>query len=339
VSKPDNTTFLDPSAFQNKDILISGGAGVLGRELIRQLIPFAPKITVVDNFSPLRRSLDSNQSEIEKAIHRFLTGFPEVNLIQEDLRQSCKNLPQRPFDLVFHLAAEAPGLNPKQNTHQSLYQNNLQIGQNIARFCQKYPPGKLLFTSSSCVYPDDAPVPTPEIPLQGTTPEKGNRGYGQAKKDLETLFTNDATNFGYPCCLIRLFNLYSPEDTWSGPGGHVIPSLRQKLLNGGGQPVVVWGSGNQTRAFLHTYDASRAIIGLIALPNPPTEVINVGSSKEFSMKKLIQILSADLPDPPGVIFDSTMPEGAKRKACDATRLKKLLPWWEETIDLEEALRD
>src|SRR5947209_12806292 len=221
-------------------VLVTGGAGFVGSYLVEDLLALGASVRVVD---------DESTGSFDNLAH-----LPDVEVIKGDLtdpdvvRRSVAGM-----DVVLHLAARAYGMlrsmenNPevfRDNTLMALHVLDASVGAGVER---------LLMVSSSCVYPDDAPIPTPELPVNTGLPESVNEGYGWAKRMLEIQSRYVSEKHGLPIAVVRPFNAYGGRYRWQGEASHVVPSLVKKVLDQNG-PVVVWGSGRQVRDLLHARD-------------------------------------------------------------------------------------
>lgn len=291
-----------------KSVVVPGGAGFIGSSVVDELVANGASVSVIDDESSGDLSrLASHQGRI--AIHRS-------DLCAMDLAALFRGA-----DAVLNLAGMAPGLTSDESRHERLYHGNLQIADAVLAAALAAEVPRLLVVSSSCVYPDDAPVPTPELSLDGSAPESANRGYGLAKREIERRATAAA---GGPTriTVARPFNACGPRDQAYGPGAHVIPSLLGKILDPAVPEVVVWGSGRQTRSFIDVRDAARAML-LLVEHHPVPEPVNIGSDDEIPLGDLVRLLMELSGVFKPVRFDLTKPEGALRKSCDSSRLREL----------------
>lgn len=175
-------------------------------------------------------------------------------------------------------------------------------------------PAIYVYASSSCVYPDGIILPaTEEWGLAGE-PEEANRGYGWAKRVGELACKYS----GVPCTIVRLANIYGPSYDWSKPHKHVIPSLIEKMLRGD-DPLIVWGSGNQTRSFMYEVDCAKRMIALSAHPG----TYNMGGV-EISIRDIVQLLKGIIGYKGQIVYDLTKPEGPLRKAQSTKKMDKIL---------------
>jgi len=306
-------------------VAIPGGAGFIGSYLVEQLVVAEALVTVIDNLESGRRSnLDTVKSEID---------FIEADVTNISL---CR----RHFagqDLVLNLAGRAPGVGFSHMHHNDLLARNLQIGSAVLEGARQAQVKRSLVVSSSCVYPDEAPVPTPELPVFTGEPEQVNSGYGWAKRFLELQARYYADHFAMEIAVARPFNAYGGRDVAQGERSHVIPALIDRLLSDAPQ-FTVWGSGRQTRSFIHARDVA-AGLRLITERYAVCDPVNVGHDQEISIQDLVALLMELSGIHKPVIFDTSKPEGARRKSADTTKLRQVTGGFESQTDLRQGLAE
>lgn len=311
-------------AWAGSRVAVAGGAGVVGAALCERLVALGARVRVVDNLSSGRRE---NLKAIAGAVEWVEGDLRDRGFARGSLAGS---------DVVLNVAGYAPGLMERPD-HGKIEAENLAIAEGIGAAVDALGVRRYLVVSSSCVYPDDAPVPTPEMALEGTVPEHGNRGYGWAKRKIEAAAQAlGRRRHGISVRIARPFNVLSPLDRKTGEGGHVIPSLLERVLSG--DVVNVWGSGAQTRSFIHAADLAEGLLGLAALDSGVDAApVNIGSDEEISMAQLVALLAELSGVPLRVAYDLSKPEGALRKAADCRRLRRLLPWYRARYGVREGL--
>lgn len=292
--------------WSNKQVLVTGGAGLIGSHMVEELVRRGAAVTVVDN---LKRGRIENLAAVREKI-RFR---------QEDLTDPavCERA-CRDQEVVLHLASDAYGLSYSHTHHGEIMTNNLRLNANVLEACAQTGVKRLLTISSSCVYRDDAPVPTPEGEGFAGDPEQGNSGYGWSKRVLEIHAGYFQRDHGMEIAIVRPANVYGPRDPITGPGTHVIPSLIRKVLFQEG-PVVVWGSGDQARDFVYVTDAVAAML-LLTEHYACGVPVNLGSMQSTSIRALVGLLLELSGVRKEVIFDRDKPEGSKNKCVDNRRL-------------------
>jgi nucleoside-diphosphate-sugar epimerase len=313
------------SFWPGKKVAVPGGAGFIGSYLVEQLVAADAKVTVIDNLESGRRS---NLDGVKGAIDFIEADVADVPL--------CRRL-FRGQDVVLNLAARAPGVGFSHMHHDNLLARNLQIGSAVLEGARQAGVKRTLVVSSSCVYPDEAPVPTPELPVFTGEPERVNSGYGWAKRYLELQARYYAENYAMEIAVARPFNAYGARDLEVGERAHVIPALIERLFSDAPQ-LVVWGSGRQTRSFIHGRDVA-AGLRLITAHYAVCDPVNVGHDREISIKDLVKMLMDLSGIRKEVVFDTSKPEGCRRKAADMTKLRQVTGGFEPQTELRQGLRE
>jgi GDP-L-fucose synthase len=196
---------------------------------------------------------------------------------------------------------------------------------------------KLLFLGSSCIYPKMAPQPLKEEYLLTGLLEHTNEPYAIAK--IAGIKMCDAYRSQYGCNFVSVMptNLYGPNDNYDLKNSHVLPALLRKFHESkiSEQPeVVVWGSGNPRREFLHADDMADACVYLMKKYNEEG-LINIGVGEDLSIKELAELIKEIVGYKGKIVFDSSRPDGTPRKLMDVTKLSSL--GWKATIGLKEGI--
>jgi len=308
---------------KHREVVVPGGAGFIGSYLVEQLVAEGARVTVVDNLESGRLA------NLEGVLDRI--EFVEADVADLAL---CRDL-FRDKDVVMNLAARAPGVGHSHTHHPELLGRNLQIGSAVLEAARQAGVPRVLVVSSSCVYPEDAPVPTPELPAFTGEPEQVNSGYGWAKRYLELQAHHYAERFGMEIAIARPFNAYGARDLGSGERAHVIPALIERLLSDEPE-LVVWGSGDQTRSFIHARDVA-AGLRLLTERYAVCDPVNVGHDRETAVRDLVEMLMDLAGLRKRVVFDTSKPEGCLRKAADMTKFRRVTGGFEPTTDLRTGL--
>ncbi len=311
--------------WEGKRVAVPGGAGFIGSYLVEQLVAEGAGVTVLDNLESGRLS---NLSAVADRIAFHHADVTDTVLCREAFAG---------HDVVMNMAASAPGVGHSHTHHGELLGRNLQIGSAVLEAARQARVPRFLVVSSSCIYPDDAPVPTPELPALTGEPERVNAGYGWAKRLLELQARHYADRSGMQIAVARPFNAYGARDLASGGRSHVIPALIERLLSDAPE-LVVWGSGDQTRSFIHARDVA-AGLRLVTERFAGCDPVNVGHDRETSMRELVALLMDISGTPKKVVFDTTKPEGCRRKAADTTKLRAVTGGFAPTTGLREGLAE
>jgi len=306
-------------------VVVGGGGGFLGSYLVPALAARGADVTVVDNFENGSTALADEMSR-------------DVRIVEADLRnrQTCDEH-LRGCDVFINLAAKASGVGFSRAHHGEMLIDNLLCGLVPLQAAVKQAVPRVVVTSSSCVYPDDAPVPTSELdPFLGL-PETVNQGYGWAKRMQELAARFLARESAVRFTVIRPFNLYGANYPWrSTEKGHVVPSLVKRVLDGE-DPLVVWGSGQQRRNLLHGTDAAEVILRVIE--SGTDEPVNIGYEEATSVAELVTLICDVTGRQPAVVFDRSRPDGAPQKSADATRLRQLTRGYEPQVSLRHGIEE
>ena len=304
-------------------MVVGGGCGFVGSYLVPVLVARGAHVTVVDNFENGRSAA---------------ADFRGVRVVEGDLRDrgTCADV-LVDCDLFVNLAAKASGVGFSRTHHGEMLIDNILCGLVPLRAAVEHGVPRVVVTSSSCVYPDDVQVPTPELSPFIGSPESVNEGYGWAKRIEELAAQYLSREAGLRVTVIRPFNLYGANYPWrSAEKAHVVPSLVKRVLDGE-DPVVVWGSGQQRRNLLHGRDAAEIITRVI---ESGTEgAVNIGYEDATSVAELVALVCDVTGRHPSIVFDRSRPDGASRKAADATRLRALTGNYMPRVTLREGIEE
>lgn len=297
--------------WSRRRVLVGGGCGFLGSYLVPELAARGATVRVVDNLQ------NADRSSLDAVGH-------QIEVIEADLGEPsvCGRVSEGQ-DVVINLAAMAYGVGYSTAHHGQMLAHNLLCGLPLLEAARQKRVPRYVVMSTSCVYPDDAVTPTPELDTFDGRPESVNAGYGWAKRIQELAARYYAEEHGMCITVLRPFNLYGANDRWeSDTKAHVIPSLVRRIVRGD-DPVIVWGSGDQRRNFLHGRDAARLMARVIAR-DPGPEPINLGFEVETSVRELVELICEVAGARPRIRFDASKPEGKPHKAADSTRLRRII---------------
>lgn len=312
------------SFWKNKTALVTGGAGFIGSYLTELLVEAGAKVTVADVLS--RGSRD-----------RIQTVANQVDLKQVDLFdiQKCKAV-CKDQEVVFNLAAKVSGIEYNRFHMADMFEANMKLQMNVLHAAAESGVKRFLQVSTACIYPHDAKVPTPESEGDRSSPEPTNEGYGFAKLMGEKLAKYYTRERGIEVVIGRPFNAYGPRDHFDEATSHVIPAIMKRVLNGD-DPVTIWGSGNQSRVFVHAKDIACGMM-LITEKAPAATPINIGHDHEVTIKELFKLICKVTGKKPKPNFDTTKPDGYPRRAADVTLLRKYTGFV-PSISLEDGLKE
>lgn len=297
--------------------LVAGVAGFLGSNLARELLNRNIKVVGLDNHA------SSGQHNLES-----LVGAPNFKFIQASVDSELKTLVPEPLDYIFHLAS--PASPPKyQKLGLETIRANTTGTENLARLAIANS-ARLIFFSTSEVYGDPLQNPQTEDYWGNVNPIGPRSVYDESKRLGETivfhLIRTEALNAG----VIRIFNTYGPGmDPWDG---RVVSTfIRQALL---GEPMTVFGDGQQTRSFCYVDDLVEGIIKMAF--SKEMGPINLGNPVENKILELGEVISKHLGCELRHINSQLPVDDPKRRCPDISRAKSLLAW-EPRTNLEEGI--
>jgi GDP-L-fucose synthase len=309
--------------FPYQKIVITGGAGFLGRFVIEKLKAW-PQATV---FVP--RSVDYN-----------LVEAADVKRLLAD---------QQP-DMVIHLAAVVGGIGHNQKNPGRFFYDNLMMGVQLIEQSRLHGVRKFVATGTVCAYPKHTPVPFKEDDLWNGYPEETNAPYGLAKKMMLVQSQAYREQYGFNSIFVLPANLYGPGDNFDLETSHVIPALIRKCVEArrAGTPFVeVWGSGTASREFLYVEDCAAGIVQAAASYDE-SEPVNLGNGREVVIKDLVELIARLARFDGEIRWQPARPDGQPRRQLDTTRafekfgfrattaledgLKKTIEWYEKSLE-------
>ena len=280
----------------DKKILITGGAGFFGTQVVRQLL---------------------------------MNGAARENILvprsrETDLRrwENCVRV-VKDRDVVIHLAAKVGGIGYNQAYPADLFYDNAIMGIQLVEAARQENVEKCVIAGTICAYPKFTPVPFREDNLWDGYPEETNAPYGLAKKMLLVQSQAYRRQYGFNSIYLLPVNLYGPGDNFDPESSHVIPALIKKFTdaNRNGDPFVeVWGTGAASREFLYVDDAARGLVLAAEQYNKP-DPVNLGSGMEITIRDLVTLIQ-ELTGYRGEIrWDTSKPDGQPKRCLDVSRAR------------------
>ena len=241
-------------------------------------------------------------------------------------------------DYVFMAAAKVGGIMANNTYRAEFLYDNLAIQTNVIHSSYLTQVKKLLFLGSSCIYPKMAPQPLREEYLLTGALEPTNEPYAIAK--ITGIKTCEAYRDQYGCNFISAMptNLYGPNDNYDLNSSHVLPALIRKFHEAKykHQPsVVIWGSGQPRREFMHADDLADALYFLMQKYND-REFVNVGTGEDLTINELAILIKRVVGYEGKIEHDISKPDGTPRKLLDVGKLNAM--GWKAKISLEEGIR-
>jgi GDP-L-fucose synthase len=280
-----------------KKILVTGGAGFLGQEVVAQLIA---------------QGADPDRIAIPRSREYDLCQMPNCQKVVEGQ------------DLIIHLAAHVGGIGLNQIKPAELFYDNLMMGTQLIHAAYQAKVSKFVCVGTICAYPKFTPVPFKEEDLWNGYPEETNAPYGVAKKALLVQLQAYRQQYGFNGIYVLPVNLYGPRDNFDPASSHVIPALIRKVYEAqqrGDQTLPVWGDGSPTREFIYAEDAARGIVAAAISYDQP-DPVNLGTNTEISIKDLIEII-CDLMGYQGqLVWETDKPNGQPRRCLDTQKAEQ-----------------
>jgi len=313
-------------------ILVTGGAGMIGSNLVKRLVKEGKDVFVVDNL--WRGKLSYLQDETGKSVIPLDSRFFHRDLSVAD---SCDDLAAQ-VDGIVHLADVVAGIDYVFNNQGNLFRQNLLINSNVIASARKAKANlrAFLYAGTVCSFPltlqntFDA-QPLREEELYPAMPESAY-GWSKLMGQYEAELLEKET--GIPVSVLMFHNVYGAPCDF-GERSQVIPALIRKAVNYPAEPFIVWGSGRQGRAFIHVNDIVEAI-SLALDKGLGKGVIQIGPAVCTSIGEIAQMIVRLSGKAIDIVFDTSKPEGDLARRADYTKAKTVLGW-EPRVSLEEGL--
>ena len=298
--------------FARKKVLITGGTGLIGRQVVKILCDAGAKVTIV--------SLDKIVVD-RRAKHIFgdLTDY-----------SFCKKI-TRNCDFLFPLAGIKGSLDVTLKKPASFFVPLLMMNTNILEAARVNKVKKAVYTSSIGAYsPASVFREYTDENLEFNKPPM-DMFPGWAKRMAEFQIRAYQIQYGlYNFAIVRPCNVYGPGDNFDPENAMVIPSLMAKIARGD-DPVIIWGDGSAIRDFLFSRDAAEGII-MALYSGTNGKFINLGSGRGFTIRELVETLARFIDFK--YKFDKSKPSGFPKRVMDITLAKKLLHWHPATSLIE-----
>lgn len=296
-----------------KKILVCGAGGFIGSHLVKRLKEEGHRVIGVDLKYP-------EYSE-SSADFFALMDLREVNLVRSIMNTS--------FDEVYQLAADMGGAGfVFSGKHDAdIMHNSALININISQRAVEVGVGKLFFSSSACMYPQEnqLDVNNPNCAESTAYPANPDSEYGWEKVFSERLYLSYARNYGLDVRIARFHNIFGTEGTWKGGREKAPAAMCRKIAEvAKGGTVEIWGDGLQTRSFLYI---DECLEGIIRLMNHSTaiEPVNIGSDEMVSINQLARMI-AQIAGKDFFVSHIDGPLGVRGRSSDNTLIKEKLGW-------------
>jgi GDP-L-fucose synthase len=291
--------------WDDKKVLITGGAGFLGSHLVEEL---------------QRRGLPKGNITTPRSKEADLR-------VWENCLDVCDDQ-----DMVIHLAASVGGIGFNQENPATLFYDNAIMGVQLMEAARRQNVKKFVQLGTICSYPKFTPVPFKEENLWDGYPEETNAPYGLAKKMLLVQAQAYRQQYEFNAIYLLPVNLYGPRDNFDPRSSHVIPALIRKFVEAkerDDKSVTLWGTGKATREFLYVEDAARGI-AMAAENYDGAEPVNLGAGFEISIADLAAMIKEAVGFNGELVYDNTKPDGQPRRMLDTSRAEREFGFKAET---------
>ena len=300
------------SPLSGKRIVVTGGAGFLGRAVCERL-----------------RGLDAAEVLVPRRAEFDLTDAVQVQRMYERMR------PQ----VVVHLAAEVGGIGANMANPGRYFYANMAMALHLIEGARVHGIEKFVQAGTICAYPKFTPVPFREEDLWNGYPEETNAPYGIAKKVAMVMLDGYRRQYGLKSAYVLPVNLYGPWDNFDLHTSHVIPALIRKCIEAqraGLDHITCWGTGAASREFLYVDDAADAFVRAAEVMEAP-EPMNLGTGSEITIRDLVTLIARLCGFNGEIRWDASKPDGQPRRCLDTQRAAQRLDW-RAKVGFEEGLR-
>jgi GDP-L-fucose synthase len=299
-------------ALAGRRVMVTGGAGFLGRAVVERL----GTADVADVFVP--RSTRYDLRTVEGVRDALSDGKPQ---------------------LVIHLAAVVGGIGANRDNPGSFFHDNAVMGIHLMEESRLVGIEKFVQIGTVCSYPKFAPVPFREESLWDGYPEETNAPYGLAKKMLLVQGQAYREQYGFNVIHLIPVNLYGPGDNFDPATSHVIPALIKKCIDAresGAGHIDAWGTGSASREFLYVHDAADGIT-LAADGYDDADPVNLGTGREIAIRDLAVLIARLTRFDGDIHWDASKPDGQPRRALDVSSARQRLGFVAR-VGLEQGLQ-
>jgi len=300
------------SPLSGKRIVVTGGAGFLGRAVCERL-----------------RGLGAAEVLVPRRAEFDLTDAVQVQRMYERMR------PQ----VVVHLAAEVGGIGANMANPGRYFYANMAMALHLIEGARAHGIEKFVQAGTICAYPKFTPVPFREEDLWNGYPEETNAPYGIAKKAAMVMLDGYHRQYGLKSAYVLPVNLYGPWDNFDLQTSHVIPALIRKCIEAqraGLDHITCWGTGAASREFLYVDDAADAFVRAAEVMEAP-EPMNLGTGSEITIRDLVTLIARLCGFNGEIRWDASKPDGQPRRCLDTQRAAQRLDW-RAKVGFEEGLR-
>jgi GDP-L-fucose synthase len=299
--------------FESRQVVVTGGAGFLGRYIVEGL-----------------RKRRCKNILVPKIEDYDLVNIADIVRMYDDMKP----------DVVIHLAAVVGGIGANREHPGEFFYKNLMMGVQLIEQGRLRGIEKFVAIGTVCAYPKFTPVPFKEEDIWNGYPEETNAPYGLAKKMLLVQSQSYRAEYGFNSIFLLPVNLYGPGDNFDPKSSHVIPALIKKCVDAiesDADHIDCWGTGVPSREFIYVADAAEGIL-LATEHYNGAEPVNIGAGFEITIKELVEKIAKITGFKGEIRWDSSKPDGQPRRRLDVSRAKEYFGF-EAKTSFEEGLKE
>jgi GDP-D-mannose 3',5'-epimerase len=308
-------------SFPYRDVLVTGGAGMIGSNLVKELAALGVRVRVADNL--WRGDLQHLHGDDGAPVIDLERDFHQIDLAEPGALAPLLD----GVELVYHLADVVAGIGYVFSNQSWIFRQNLRINSNVVEAVQNASLAGLVYVGTACSFPAHLQSgvdarPLVEGDLYPAAPESAY-GWSKLLGQYEVALLEEERDL--PTCTLMLHNVYGTPTDFSAQTGQVIPSLVRKAVRYPDEPFVVWGSGSQGRAFVHVDDVVDALVSAGAR-GLGQGAIQIGPDVCTSIREVAETIVDVSGKEIEIVYDSSAPEGDRGRRADYSRAREILGW-------------
>lgn len=303
-------------------VLVTGGAGMIGSNLVRRLVSDGTHVTVVDNL--WRGTLENLHDPNGRPFIDLTQDFHQLDLAVPDQLEGLL----ADVDYVYHLADIVAGIGYVFSHERSLFRQNLLINSNVAASVARFPHIKgYIYVGTACSFPAERQTGPDAEPLREEElfPASPESAYGWSKLmgQYEAMLLEKET--GIPVSLPMLHNVYGTPCDYGRERSQVLPAIVRRAVEWPAGPFTVWGSGRQGRAFVHVDDVVDGLVSCMA-HGLGHGIVQIGPDHCTTIREAAETVVRISRKPIDIVYDTTKPEGDLGRCADYAKARDVLGW-------------
>jgi len=298
------------SYWNNKRVIVTGGAGFLGSHVIEKLEAEGCENIFVVRSADYDLKKESDVARLFEDLARGKDGWAGSQL-------------GRPADVLVHLAGLVGGIGANKASPAEYFYENLMMGVLTFHYAWKNSLEKFVAAGAGCGYPEHAPIPLKETSFWDGRPQYVSSPYSLAKRML--LVQSDAywRQYQFPSVIAVPGNIYGPHDNFDLENAHVVPALVRKFVEAvddGVSEIEVWGTGTPTRDFVYAGDVAEGMLRAGGLYQG-SEVVNMSAGIDTSISQVVDTLVGISGFGGDIKWNTDRPDGQSRRLFDMSKAR------------------